>query len=68
MNMGKAIADFREAKGMSQQQLAAIAGYGHAYVNVIEKKKLIFHLEPVYVLADALDVKVSELFQRAEQL
>ena len=68
MNIGKAIREEREHQGFTQLELAIKTGYTEMWILQIEKKKLIFQLEPVYTIADALDIPLSQLFARAEQV
>jgi transcriptional regulator with XRE-family HTH domain len=68
MHMGKAIRQTREAKGVTLTRLAMDTGYKVSAIGKIELKPFLFNLEPLYVISDALGVKMSQLIQKAEEL
>jgi transcriptional regulator with XRE-family HTH domain len=68
MNMGLAIKELREEKQVPMWKLAQMTNYKASALYKIEKRPLLFYLEPLYTIADALSVKVSDLMKRAEEL
>jgi transcriptional regulator with XRE-family HTH domain len=68
MNMGLAIKELREEKHMSILALAKMTDYKLSTLYKMEKRPLLYYLAPVYTIADALGVKVSDLMKRAEEL
>jgi ribosome-binding protein aMBF1 (putative translation factor) len=66
--MGKAIKEIREEKQIPMWRLASKTDYTASALYEMEKKPLIFQMEPLYVISDALGIKLSELIQKAEEL
>lgn len=64
--LGLAVRHFRLAQGVSQEGLAHSAGLDRTYVSGLERGTRNPTLESIEAIADALDVRVSRLFQRAE--
>lgn len=64
--IGKVIKALREGKGMSQAALAEKIGVGTPNISRYEKGTQGIEFEKLPLLADALDVKLSELFAKAE--
>jgi len=66
--LGAAVRDLRARRGISQEALAEISGMHRTYLGGIERG----HRNPSFTnirkLADALDVRTSELLLRAEEL
>jgi len=59
---GKRLRELREAKGMSQESLAHEAGLDRTYVSSVERGKRNISLENIERLANALGVRVKDLF------
>ncbi|MFO0810285.1 MAG: helix-turn-helix domain-containing protein [Gemmataceae bacterium] len=59
---GDNLRTIREARGVSQEALAAKAGLHRTHVSLIERNKRVVRLDTVERLAIALDVELSELF------
>ena len=65
---GEALREVRTAQGLSQEQLAVDAGLDRTYVSGIERGERNPSLTNLYRLADALDVRLSDLARRSERL
>jgi transcriptional regulator with XRE-family HTH domain len=52
---------FREALGVSQERLAAISGLHRTYIGSVERGERNITLSTLEVLAEALEVEVTEL-------
>jgi transcriptional regulator with XRE-family HTH domain len=61
--IGKRIKSLRQAKALSQEQLAERIGISHKYLSSIERGKENPTLETFIRLADALNVETSEIFR-----
>ena len=65
---GAAVRDLRGRRGISQEELADLSGMHRTYLGGIERG----HRNPSFTnirrLADALQVRTSELMRRAEEL
>lgn len=58
---GMRVRERREAKGLSQEAFAAVAGLDRTYISGIERGKRNVSLRNIEVLAKALDTSISEL-------
>lgn len=56
---GEAIRRFRKLRGLTQQQLADLAGCSIMYVSMLERGKETAELGKALKILDALDVEVS---------
>jgi transcriptional regulator with XRE-family HTH domain len=65
-DLGKAIRELREARGLTLDALAAEAGMHTTYLSRIERAHSSPTWEKVSSLAEALDLKVSEIAAAAE--
>jgi transcriptional regulator with XRE-family HTH domain len=65
---GLAIRELRSQRGLSQERLAQLAELDRTYVSGIERGERNPSLANLLKLAAALDVRMSELAQRAETL
>lgn len=65
---GLALRELRTERQMSQEALALEAGLNRGYYNGVELGKRNIALVNIKKLAIALDVPLSEVFARAEQL
>jgi transcriptional regulator with XRE-family HTH domain len=63
VRLGKRIRDLRRQRGWRQIDLAAHADLSKTHVNELERGKREVGLKALERLAEALDVKVSELMQ-----
>lgn len=64
---GRAVRSIREEHGHSQEKLAELAEVDRTYISMIERSKRQPTLEVAQRIAEALDVKLSEIIRRAEK-
>jgi len=60
---GNILRQYREAKGLSQEQFAALCEISRAYYGRIERGEHSITLETCKKIADALSLPISVLFQ-----
>lgn len=62
------IKKYREATGITQQDLADRTGYTHEYIRRIESpnRRGGFTIESVHIISKALGIHISELFKKKE--
>lgn len=60
--LGVKIKELRKQKGLSQEKLANLAEIDRTYLPTIEKGERNVSIEVIEKLANALDVKVKDLF------
>lgn len=60
--LGDRIRELRLARGISQEQLAHLAGLDRTYVSGVERGHRNIGLDNIYKIAGALDIPVSDLF------
>ena len=58
IRMGNDIADLRNQRGMTQQQVADMAGIKRPHVARVEKGKYNFGFDTLQTIADALDADI----------
>jgi len=58
------VRQLRLLTGLSQEALAAKAGLRRTYVGSVERGERNISLDNIYVLAEALEMDVCELFKR----
>lgn len=61
---GKIIRELRKEKGLSQEAFADLAGIDRSYMGHIERGEKNITLSKIYQLSVALNVSVSEIFDR----
>ena len=66
--VGAAIRQFRLERHLAQKQLAALAGTSSTILSLLERDRHVPALRTVYACAEAMNVRVSDLFVRAESL
>lgn len=66
LRFGDNVRRFRHAHGMSQEELASKAGMDRKTVNRIEQGVHSVRLDNVWLLAQALDVDVRDLFSETQ--
>jgi transcriptional regulator with XRE-family HTH domain len=66
--LGAAVRDFRARRGISQEDLADLSGMHRTYLGGIERGTRNPSFTNIRRLADALEVRTSELMGRAEEL
>lgn len=62
VQFGRRLQELREKHGLSQVQLADMAGIGRAHLSQIENGAVAARIDTLYALALALDLKMEELF------
>ena len=60
---GKNVQRLRKSKGLSQEQLAEIAGLHRTYIGMIERAEKNITLINIEKIAAALNVKITDLLQ-----
>ena len=67
LQLGIAIAALRKMRGMSQEKLAEKANVSRSHISAIEAPGLVraFSLEVFFNIADALEIKPSDLIEAA---
>lgn len=61
VKFGKRVRDFRKYKKLSQKELADLANMHRTYISMIERAEKNISLYGIKKLADALEMKVTEL-------
>jgi transcriptional regulator with XRE-family HTH domain len=65
---GRALREFRERRGISQERLAQMADLDRTYLSGIERGERNPSLTNILKISEALGVKLSELATRAEEM
>jgi transcriptional regulator with XRE-family HTH domain len=63
VRLGRRMSELREKHGLSQAQLADMAGIGRAHLSQIENGAVAVRIDTLYALAQALELKLEELFK-----
>lgn len=63
VKLGRRLQELREKHGLSQTQLADMAGIGRAHLSQIENGAVAARIDTLYAMALALDIKLEELFK-----
>ena len=63
VRLGRRLSDLREKRGLSQTQLADMAGIGRAHLSQIENGAVAARIDTLYALAEALEMTLSELLR-----
>ena len=63
VRLGRRISELREKRGLSQTQLADISEIGRAHLSQIENGAVAARVDTLYAIAQALDLKLEELFR-----
>lgn len=66
--LGQAVRELRAERGWSQEELSLHSGVHRNYIGGLERAERRPSVETMGKLADALGVKPSEVFKRAERL
>jgi len=66
--MAAAIRQRREEIGLSQEAMATSAGVHRTYASSIERAKVTISIDVAERIAKSLELTLSELFKRAEQI
>jgi transcriptional regulator with XRE-family HTH domain len=67
-SLGKVIRELRLERGFSQEEFAMKCGLHRTYIGSIERGEKNVTVETAYKIAKTLNVSLSELFTRLEQL
>ena len=62
--IGQRIRNYRTQKGLSQEKLAELAGCHPTYIGQLERGEKNATLESVEKIASAMDISLSELFDK----
>ena len=65
--VGKAIAFFRNQKGISQEVLSGLADIGRSHLSAIERGERKPTLETLYRICTALNIKMSTVILKIEE-
>lgn len=68
IKVGQTIAFFRKQKGISQEVLSGLADIGRSHLSAIERGERKPTLETLYRLCSALDVKMSTVILKLEEI
>lgn len=63
VRLGRRLSELREKHGLSQTQLADMAGVGRAHLSQIENGAVAARIDTLHALARGLDLKLEELFK-----
>ena len=66
MVVGKVIQEYREKRGLSQEVVSGLADIGRTHLSAIERGVRKPTLETFFKIADALDIKASDLMKLIE--
>jgi transcriptional regulator with XRE-family HTH domain len=62
MRLGRRLSQLREKRGLSQTQLADMAGIGRAHLSQIENGAVAARIDTLYAIAQVLEMRLEELF------
>lgn len=65
--VGDVIAEFRKRKGISQEVISGLADIGRTHLSAIERGERKPTLETLYKIANALNVKMSDIIIEIEK-
>lgn len=65
--VGRAIAYFRNKKGLSQEVLSGLADIGRSHLSAIERGERKPTLETLYRLCVAMDINMSDVILKIEE-
>jgi transcriptional regulator with XRE-family HTH domain len=63
VRLGRRLSQLREKRGLSQTQLADVAGVGRAHLSQIENGAVAARIDTLHSIAEALELTLSDLFQ-----
>jgi transcriptional regulator with XRE-family HTH domain len=66
--LGRAIRQRRQSRGLSQEALAEQAELHRTYISMVERARRNISVDALSGIADALDLRPSQLLQQAEKL
>ena len=65
--VGRAIRALRQERQLSQEVLSGLAGMARTHLSMIETNDIQANFKTLWKLADALDLRPSQLVERIEQ-
>jgi transcriptional regulator with XRE-family HTH domain len=65
--VGKAIQEYRERKGISQEVLSGLADIGRTHLSAIERGERRPTLETFFRISQALEIRASDLLRAIEE-
>jgi len=65
--MGKIIKRLRKERGLSQDVLSGLAGIGRSHLAMIESGRKNANVDTLWRIADALNIRLSQLLQMLEE-
>jgi len=63
VRLGRRLAAIRQKHGLSQTQLADLAGVGRAHLSQIENGAVAARVDTLYAVAQALEITLAEIFK-----
>ena len=63
VRLGRRLSSIREKRGLSQTQLADMAGIGRAHLSQIENGAVAARVDTLYAIATALEMPIAEMFR-----
>ena len=64
--VGEQIVYYRKLKGLTQTELAEIVGKDRQYIYKIEKAKVTSNITTLAIIATALEISLSQLFDKVK--
>ena len=64
LSFGKRVQELRKTKGISQEELASVAGVHRTYIGMIERAEKNITLCNIEKIANALNISISDLFPK----
>jgi transcriptional regulator with XRE-family HTH domain len=61
-HFGKRVKDLRQAKGISQEELAELSGFHRNYIGMLERGERNISLKNIVVIAKTFKMSVKDLF------
>ena len=65
--LGETIKAIRKERDLSQEVLSGLAGIARTHLTMIENGTMKANIDTIYKIAQALDLRLSELFALVEQ-
>ena len=63
VRLGRRLSELRDKRGLSQTQLADMAGVGRAHLSQIENGAVAARIDTLYAIAKVLGLKMEEMFR-----
>jgi transcriptional regulator with XRE-family HTH domain len=63
VRLGRRISELRKKHGLSQTQLADMAGIGRAHLSQIENGAVAARIDTLHAIAQALDLRLEEMLK-----